>query len=179
MPSSSQHGQISIQASLLESRNEHLLVQISVSDTGVGIAAEALDRIFDPFTQADASTSRKFGGTGLGLAICRQLAELMGGGIRVESEEGKGSRFHLRLPFKRPGEPEKRSSDHQLPDHPLPHRKPLKILVAEDNPLNLRAAELLLQKADIILSAQKTANRPWTLAKGRYRSDPDGSAYAL
>jgi|GEM_PF-1392302 len=141
------HGQISIQASLLESRNEHLLVQISVSDTGVGIAAEALDRIFDPFTQADASTSRKFGGTGLGLAICRQLAELMGGGIRAESEEGKGSRFHLRLPFKRPGEPEKRSSDHQLPDHPLPHRKPLKILVAEDNPLNLRAAELLLQKA--------------------------------
>lgn len=141
------HGTISIQASLQESRNEHFLIQISISDTGVGIAAEALDRIFEPFTQADASTSRRFGGTGLGLTICRQLAELMGGSIRVESEEGKGSRFHLELPFKRPAEPSPAPPVHQLSVLPLPGQKSLTILVAEDNPLNLRAAELLLQKA--------------------------------
>ena len=141
------HGQISIQVSLLESRNEHFLIQISVNDTGVGIAAEALDRIFEPFTQADASTSRRFGGTGLGLAICRQLAELMGGRIRVESEEGKGSQFHLELPFKRPAEPSPPPPVHQRSVLPVPGQKPLTILVAEDNPLNQRTATLLLQKA--------------------------------
>ncbi len=76
-------------------------LEFSVSDTGIGIDEEILPHLFDAFTQADGSTTRKFGGTGLGLAICKSLVELMGGTIRAESEKGTGSRFAFSLTLKR------------------------------------------------------------------------------
>jgi len=81
-------------------------IEISVIDTGIGMSAEQIDRLFTDFTQADSSTTRKYGGTGLGLAISQRFSRMMGGDIFVESEQGKGSTFRVRLPLKVPGKGE-------------------------------------------------------------------------
>ncbi len=83
----------------LRARRDGQRLMLSVRDTGIGIAPDRLQRIFDPFTQADASMSRRYGGTGLGTTISRQLTELMGGSIRVESSPGQGSVFIVELPL--------------------------------------------------------------------------------
>jgi len=94
-------GHVLIEAECLERSDAAAMIRLSVQDTGIGIPEAARARLFQKFTQADASTTRKFGGTGLGLAISKQLVELMGGTIGVESEEGRGSRFWLTLPLER------------------------------------------------------------------------------
>jgi signal transduction histidine kinase len=73
-------------------------IELAVADTGIGMTAEQQAKLFEEFTQADASTAQKFGGTGLGLAITRKLARMMGGDVMVKSEPGKGSVFTVRLP---------------------------------------------------------------------------------
>ncbi len=86
-------GEVVISTTLKEDLTEEVVILVEVQDTGIGIASDRITAIFDPFTQADGSTTRRFGGTGLGLAISKQLAHLMGGEIGVTSEEGKGSTF--------------------------------------------------------------------------------------
>ena len=90
-------GRVTVQAFLAEDSigNGKALIHFSVQDTGIGLKTEELDKIFQPYNQADASVSRKYGGSGLGLSICKQLVELMGGTISVESVYGKGSTFLL------------------------------------------------------------------------------------
>jgi signal transduction histidine kinase len=90
-----ENGRVSIRVSNLEPEN---CVELSVSDTGIGISPEQAAILFQPFTQADASTARKYGGTGLGLAITKRLCEMLGGGISVASEQGHGATFTIRLP---------------------------------------------------------------------------------
>jgi len=90
-------GEVSITARLEQETDEKVSMRFAVSDTGIGISPEQQDRLFKSFSQVDASTSRKYGGTGLGLAICKQLVELMGGKIAVESQEGKGSTFYFTI----------------------------------------------------------------------------------
>jgi signal transduction histidine kinase/ligand-binding sensor domain-containing protein/CheY-like chemotaxis protein/HPt (histidine-containing phosphotransfer) domain-containing protein len=96
-----EHGEVVIKCDIAQDEAEHATVKLSVADTGIGMSASAMAKIFEPFTQADETTSRRFGGTGLGLSICHGLVELMGGSIRVESQPQVGSTFHvcLRLPI--------------------------------------------------------------------------------
>ena len=132
-------GGVSIHAS---HTGDDALLAFEVADTGIGIQPELLDVIFESFRQADTSTARKFGGTGLGLAICRELAELMGGDVRAESSPGKGSRFTLVAPFP-PGRAANAGEARGLPD---PNQRVLRILVAEDNPVNIKLLAIHLQK---------------------------------
>ena len=94
-----ERGSVVIRGRVLEERAEDYLVRFEVEDTGIGMSAAQQERLFTPFMQADASTTRRFGGTGLGLAISRRLVELMGGSTGVVSEPGKGSRFWFEMPF--------------------------------------------------------------------------------
>ncbi|MGE5259801.1 MAG: response regulator [Actinomycetota bacterium] len=90
-----ERGEVAVEVRLLEDHPDSQLVEFSVSDTGIGMSQEQIDRLFQAFEQADASTTRKYGGTGLGLAISKQLTELMGGHVTVKSEPGSGSTFRF------------------------------------------------------------------------------------
>jgi signal transduction histidine kinase/CheY-like chemotaxis protein len=90
-------GHVTLRAEIVSCDSEKALLRFEVADTGIGMAQEALSRIFNPFEQADSSTSRKFGGTGLGLSISRTIVELMGSSIHVESKEGEGSKFAFQV----------------------------------------------------------------------------------
>jgi CheY-like chemotaxis protein len=128
-------------------------VKFTVSDTGIGIPASVRTRLFEPFIQADGSTSRRFGGTGLGLAIARRLVELMGGEIGVESEEGGGSTFWFTVPFAlqdaTDGAPvwnKPTVSVPLIPEPEAPVQPGRRILLAEDNPVNQLVATRMLKR---------------------------------
>lgn len=123
-------------------RNRPIL-RFEVSDTGIGIADQVKDRLFDAFLQAEDSTSRRYGGTGLGLAICERLVRGMGGDIGLESKLDQGSLFWFTLPFEAGKEPSKRPEPHKTEGHDLPG---LKILIAEDIETNRFVARSMLEK---------------------------------
>jgi PAS domain S-box-containing protein len=139
-------GKVSVSVHAESVQGSSVTLSFSVADTGIGIPHEMHRLIFEPFTQADGSTTRKYGGTGLGLSISAGLVELMGGKIWVESDPGKGSTFHfttrLELPAARPADemvPESRNGQD------APKRK-MRILLAEDNSVNQRLAVRLLER---------------------------------
>jgi len=126
-------GEIALSVTMEERQANTVLLRFDVTDSGIGIRPEALETIFNPFSQADASTTRKFGGSGLGLAICAQLSELMGGSICVESCEGVGSTFHVRIPYAVNEAPLELGAPLKVGQSPLWESAPRRILLAEDN----------------------------------------------
>jgi len=127
------------------SRHDGLPLLFTVRDTGVGIEPDKLETIFMPFRQADGSVTRRHGGTGLGLTICRQLVELMGGSIWVESEVGRGSLFSFAM-CAAAGDPAKALGDRHTVDEARLGGEPLRILVVEDNPINAKVADVFLRR---------------------------------
>jgi signal transduction histidine kinase/CheY-like chemotaxis protein len=124
-------------------------LRFEVADTGLGIADEKQALVFEPFTQADASTTRQFGGTGLGLAICRQFVDLMGGELTLESVVGSGSTFSFTLPMVRG---QRSAAVDARASEPAHVRGPVHILAAEDNATNRLILKALLEPFDIKLT---------------------------
>jgi len=123
-------------------------IRLAVTDTGIGIPADKMSALFEKFTQADSSTTRRYGGTGLGLAICRELAQLMAGSISVTSEEGKGSTFYAELPLARGGEA--MAPEAAAPTEELEGRS-IRLLAAEDNPVNQKVLQAIVEPMDVEL----------------------------
>ena len=121
-------------------------LEYAVTDTGVGITPEQGRRLFAPFTQAEGSTTRRFGGTGLGLAISKSLATLMGGDLDFDSEPGRGTRFRLRLNLDRATAAAPRPAAPAAFPHPAPPRDRLRVLVIEDNATNRRLTARQLER---------------------------------
>jgi PAS domain S-box-containing protein len=143
-----ERGRVQLKASRPDA-GEELLVQ--VQDSGPGIDAETQARLFRPFTQADQSTTRRFGGSGLGLSICRELAALMGGTVGVDSQPGQGSTFWVRLPLPRSATPSTPLAPAApgAPGAPAPDPSRLagtRVLLVEDNAVNMLIAVAMLER---------------------------------
>jgi len=134
-----ERGQIEVTVVALPERR----VRIDVTDTGPGVPEALLPRLFQPFSQADSSTTRQYGGTGLGLNICRQLAELMDGEVGVDSVVGAGSRFWAELPLPGASAPLESAADRAPSGREL---RGARILLAEDNIVNTLVAEAMLKQ---------------------------------
>ena len=127
--------------------SDNVEVKVSVSDTGIGIPKTAQKTLFNAFTQADGSTTRKYGGTGLGLAIVSQLVEMMGGILGVDSVEGEGSVFWFTASFQCSDEKQEKLS--VSPSESRPIQLDAKILLVEDNPINQIIAQKMLEKVGL------------------------------
>ncbi len=150
-----EHGEVAAEVVCLASIAGEIALRFSVRDTGIGLSPEQQARLFQPFSQADSSTTRRFGGTGLGLAICRQLVELMGGQIGVQSAFGKGACFSFNVVLRAahaPGSaagrtpPAAEAASAGPPATAAPPSAALRILVVEDHQVNQRLIRLQLRK---------------------------------
>ena len=125
-------GQIELKA-IRSQKNVKEWISFSVLDSGIGMTAEQMDGLFESFTQAEASTTRRFGGTGLGLAITRHFCQMMGGDVLVESEEGKGSTFTIELPATVENAPNDIVSEREETEKNIPSSANI-VLVIDDDP---------------------------------------------
>jgi len=143
-------GWVQVQLTIMEQREKDVLLQFKVEDTGIGIAEDKQQQIFERFTQADSTTSRSYGGTGLGLAICKRIIEAQGGKLLIKSVVGKGSVFFFTLQFPLSKTTnEKENTKAEQTNLPSEDEKPLSnnyILLVEDNPINVLVAQSFLQR---------------------------------
>lgn len=142
-------GKINLKISVKEKSKKSIILMFEVTDTGIGLDEEVREQIFHPFTQADASTTRRFGGTGLGLAICREIVEKMNGEIGVESKLENGSRFWFTAEFLNVEETANAQETEEVQIESGENRKNVKILIVEDNEINREVASAMLKNIGI------------------------------
>ncbi|MBF0426091.1 MAG: PAS-domain containing protein [Magnetococcales bacterium] len=149
-------GRVDVALRPLDTTAEGTTLEFSVRDTGIGLTQEQIGRLFQSFTQADNSTTRRYGGTGLGLAICKRLVELMDGAIRVESEPGVGSAFifsaHFGLPPAGTTSVSVFSTPTFSPVSAADHLRGARVLLVEDNEINRELARELLEQAGMVVT---------------------------
>jgi len=161
-------GEVTINAFALEKTENIVRVRLEVNDTGIGIEESAQRKLFNSFTQADGSTTRKYGGTGLGLAIVRQLVTLMRGRLGVESEKGKGSCFWVEIAFEIASDAiEKQQPATVQVDETLEG----KVLLVEDNPVNQIVATKMLEKIGLSFEVEKNGEEAVNRMKIKHSFD--------
>jgi len=160
-------GGVAISAALAGGDRESVVIRFEVHDSGIGVPASHRAGIFDPFTQVDASSTRRYGGTGLGLSICKELVQLMGGEIGMESVEGVGSTFWFTCRFGRETWQALPAAAVARPVSSGAARQDVRILLAEDNFINQKVAQNLLKKlgyrADLAADGQEALHALETL----------------
>ncbi len=162
-----EHGSISLQARKVAEDQDAVTIEVKVEDTGIGIAADKLETIFDSFSQADTSTTRQYGGTGLGLAICKRLIDIMNGEIQVTSTEGRGSCFSFTVQLKT-GAPDQLQKEPEAIGQVHAPQRPLSILLVEDNALNRDVARMTLENSGHrVLTAENGIEALEVLAKSK------------
>jgi len=145
------HGSVTVTVRSEPVNDKNIMLHVSVKDTGIGIAEEKLDKIFESFTQSKAEDARKYGGTGLGLAIVKQLVELQQGAVTVKSLEGKGSAFTFSIPYTKSDSKVYDTAIEQSAAH-LQLLKDIRVLVAEDNLINQKVVKTTLSKQGAIVT---------------------------
>lgn len=158
-------GEIVVKIELLHKNKNEVTLQFSVSDTGIGISKEQQDKLFQPFSQVDASTTRKYGGTGLGLAICERLVKLMGGRIWLESEPGKGSTFFFTVVL---GCSQLVESNLTTPA--LRNNENIKVLVIDDNPVAVEILTNMLESMHFTATAASSGEQALAALKDKANS---------
>ena len=164
-----ERGEIAVHAAVAWKSAAHVFVRFTVQDTGIGISEEAQQRLFQPFMQADGSTTRKYGGSGLGLAISKQLIELMGGEIGVDSQPGVGSTFRFTVRLGANATQLPTQVDDPAAGNEIALNADRRILVAEDNPVNQMVTRLQLERlglrADFVEDGRRAVD---ALLRDRY-----------
>jgi len=168
-------GEIVIRAEPVEEMNTSAKINFSVQDTGIGIPKERLSAVFDRFTQADGSTTRKYGGTGLGLTICKQLVEAMGGHIGVSSDPGVGSTFWFTLPFEKQISKKIKTQANLAADLAL-NVKDLRVLGIDDNATNRKVLSKMVEGFGCRIDTAASGARGLEMLRNAYRS---GDPYRL
>ncbi len=157
-------GEIVVKTEVMHEREDQVMLQFSVSDTGIGMTLDQKDHIFQAFTQADSSTTRKYGGTGLGLAICKQLVARMGGEISVESRQGKGSRFTFSAMFVK-----QKTTQELVPPVDL---RGMKVLVVDDNSTSRIILKEMLSAFSFDVSTSESGDKALEMLKEAGESNP-------
>jgi PAS domain S-box-containing protein len=165
-------GEVIVKVSLNAETELAATIEFRIIDTGIGISSIAQKKLFQPFTQVDASTTRKYGGTGLGLAICKQIIDLMGGQIGIDSEEGKGSQFWFKIPFAK----QSSAAIAQLNPRQEINLKDVRVLIVDDNETNCKILTYQLTAWQMRVDAVQNPSAAIAILR---KAEEEGDLYQL